>query len=177
MARRLGGSSGAELDLLQVGDLLAQVRAQAFLEARLDLPDALARDAVLVADLLQRDRLLVAHQRLETSLVDHQVLPREAFLEVGGLLANEAVVLLVRDRLRSRGGAREKIRERGVVALLERGVPREVARGEPLLHLDDLFLLHAEPLRDEPGLGGEALALEPLALLLQVEEERPLRLR
>ena len=160
-----------------VGDLLAQVGAETLLEARLDLPNPLAGDAVLVADLLQRDRLLVAHQRLEASLVDHQILPRERLLELRRLLAHEAMILLIGDGVGSLRRPRQKIKQRRVVALGHRRVDGEVAPRQALLHLHDLLLLHAEALGDQAGLGGEPLALEALALLLQVEEELALCLR
>src|SRR5438034_467176 len=56
-------------------------------------------------------------------------------------------------------------------------VDRDVARREALLHLDHFLLAHVEALGDELRAGREALALEPLALLGEVEEELALRLR
>src|SRR5262249_28149390 len=167
-------ASGADLDLPDVGDLLAQIGAETLLETRLDLPNPLAGDAVLVADLLQRDRLLVAHQRLEASLVDHQILPRERLLELRRLLAHEAMVLLIGDGLGSLRRPRQKIKQRRVVALGHGRVDGEVAAGEPLLHLDDFLLFHPEALGDQPRLGGEALALEALAPPLGVGEHAAL---
>src|SRR5436853_520421 len=81
------------------------------------------------------------------------------------------------DGVGSLRGARQKIKERRLLARLDGGVDRDVARGETLLHLDHFLLLHVEPLGDELGDGREALALQALALLLQVEEELALRLR
>src|ERR1043166_4898683 len=46
----------SELDLFDVGDALAHVLGELLLDARLDLADALARDAELVPDPLQRHR-------------------------------------------------------------------------------------------------------------------------
>src|SRR5262249_26145054 len=172
-----GWLSGADLDLPDVGDLLAQVGAETLLQTRLDLPNPLAGDAVLVADLLQRDRLLVAHQRLEASLVDHQILPRERLLDLRRLLAHEAMVLLIGDGLGSLRRPRQKIKQRRVVALGHRRVDGEVAAGEPLLHLDHFPLLHPEALGDQPRLGPAPRALEALALPLGVEEPLALRPR
>src|SRR5437867_11414172 len=85
--------SGPELDVLDVRDLLAEIIREPFLHARLDLPDALAADAELVADLLQRDRLLVTHEGREPPLVDGQILPFERLPEPGGGAPDELVVL------------------------------------------------------------------------------------
>src|SRR5262249_27381975 len=161
----------AELDVLDVRDLLAEIRPELLLESRLDLADALARDAVLVADLLERHGLLVAHERFETALVDDEVLALQRLLELGGLLADEAVVLVVGDAVRGARRAGEEVEHGRVLALVDGRVHRDVARAETLLHLDDLGLLHAEALGDELRLGREALALEALLLLLEVEEE------
>src|SRR4029079_12367106 len=48
---------------------------------------------------------------------------------------------------------------------------------ETLLHLDDLLLLHVEPLREKLRAGREAFRFELVLLLLQIKEELPLRLR
>src|SRR6266480_1574563 len=156
-------SLGPELDVPDVRDLLAHVFGEPLLHARLDLPHPLARDAELVADLLQRHRLLVTHERREPSLVDHQVLPLEGLLELVRRLADEPMVLLVGDGVGSLLAARQKIKERGVLVLPDGRVDRDVA--------------HVEALGDELRAGREALALEPLALLGEVEEELALRLR
>src|SRR5882724_5832854 len=58
--------SRPELDLADVGDTLPHELGELLLDTCLDLTDPLARDAEVVADLLQRHRLLVAHERLET---------------------------------------------------------------------------------------------------------------
>src|SRR5438034_1778644 len=170
-------SLGPELDVPDVRDLLAHVFGEPLLHARLDLPHPLARDAELVADLLQRHRLLVTHERREPSLVDHQVLPLEGLLELVRRLADEPMVLLVGDGVGSLLAARQKIKERGVLVLPDGRVDRDVARREALLHLDHFLLAHVEALGDELRAGREALALEPLALLGEVEEELALRLR
>jgi hypothetical protein len=71
---------------------------------------ALARDAVGVADLLQRRGLFVVHERFQAALEDDQVLAGERLLEVDRLLADEAVVLLVGDRVGGALGAGQKSR-------------------------------------------------------------------
>src|SRR2546425_2966591 len=169
--------SGAELDVLDVRHLLAEIVREPLLHARLDLPDALAADAELVPDLLQRDRLLVVHEGLEPPLVDGQVLAFERPPELGGRAPDELMVLLIRDGVGSLLVGRQEIKEGSLLALGERCVDRDVARREPLLHLDDFLLLHVQALRDELRRWREAFALEPVALLLEIEEELALRLR
>src|SRR5206468_3072874 len=156
---------GAELDVPDVRDLPAHVVGEPLFHARLDLPHPLARDAELVADLLQRHGLLVAHDRREPPLVDHQVLPLEGLLELVRRLADEPMVLLVGDGLGSVLAARQKIKERGVLVLPDGRVDRDVARREALLHLDHLLLAHVEALGDQLRAGREALALEPRAII------------
>src|ERR1043166_2752866 len=95
----------SELDRFDVGDALAHVLGELLLDARLDLADALARDAELVPDLLQRHRLLVAHERRQPPLVDDQVFSLERLLERARRLADEAMILLVGDRVGSLLGA------------------------------------------------------------------------
>src|SRR6059036_3543591 len=168
---------GPERDVPDVRDLPAHVVGEPLLHAHLDLPHPLSRDAELVADLLQRYGLLVTHERREPPLVDHQVLPLEGLLELVRRLADEPMVLLVGDGLGSVLAARQKIKERGVLVLPDGRVDRDVARREALLHLDHLLLAHVETLSDQLRAGREALALEPLALLGEVEEELALRLR
>src|SRR5881396_2590237 len=168
---------GPERDVPDVRDLPAHVVGEPLLHAHLDLPHPLARDAELVADLLQRYGLLVTHERREPPLVDHQVLPLEGLLELVRRLADEPMVLLVGDGVGSVLAARQKIKERGVLVLPDGRVDRDVARREALLHLDHLLLAHVEALGDQLRTGREALALEPLALLGEVEEELALRLR
>jgi len=97
---------GPELDLLDVRDALAEVLGEPALHALLDLADALTRDAELIPDLLQRHRLIVAHEGLQPPLVDHEILALESPLEVVRRLADEAVVLLVGDRVGSLRAAR-----------------------------------------------------------------------
>src|SRR5262249_61267145 len=63
------------------------------------------------------------------------------------------------------------------VARAERRVERQVAAPQPLLHLDDLVLIHLQPLGQKAGGGREALALELVLLGLEVEEQPPLGLR
>src|SRR5919197_6337698 len=168
---------GAELDVPDVRDLVAHVVGEPLLHARLDLPHPLARDAELVADLLQRHRLLIAHERCQPPLEDHQVLPLEGLLELVRRLADEPMVLLVGNGVGSLLAARQKIKQRGVLVLPDGCVDRDVARREALLHLDHLLLAHVEALGDELRAGRETLALEPLALLGEVEEQIALRLR
>src|SRR5438477_12258925 len=91
----------SELDLFDVGDALPHVVGELLLDAGLDLPDALPRDAEVVPDLLQRHRLLVAHERRKPPLVDDQVFSLEGLLKLARRLANEAVILLVGDRVGS----------------------------------------------------------------------------
>src|SRR5213594_254288 len=112
--------SGPELDVLNVRDSLAEKFREPLLDARLDLPDALAADAELVADLLQRDRLLVAHEGLEPPLVDGQVLALERLPELGGRAPDELMVLPVRDGLGSLLVRRQEIKEGSLLALGER---------------------------------------------------------
>src|SRR5437867_3343697 len=168
---------GPERDVPDVRDLPAHVVGEPLLHAHLDLPHPLARDAELVADLLQRYGLLVTHERREPPLVDHQVLPLEGLLELVRRLADEPMVFLVGDGVGSLLVARQKIKERGVLVLPDGRVDRDVARREALLHLDHLLLAHVEALGDQLWTGREALALESLALLGEVEEELALRLR
>src|SRR6185295_8267077 len=78
--------------------------------------------------------------------------------------------------LGGRDAAPKDVEERRVLPLLKWHVDREIAAAEPLLHLDDLALLHVEPLREELRPGDETLRLEPILLLLEIEEELPLRL-
>src|SRR5262249_56873113 len=91
--------SGPDLDVFDVRDLLAEKIREPLLHARLDLPDALSADTELVADLLQRGRLLVAHERREPPLVDGQVLALERRAERGGGAPDELMVLLIRHRV------------------------------------------------------------------------------
>src|SRR5262245_29208860 len=167
----------SELDVLDVGDLLAEVLGEPLLHAGFDLPHALAADPEFVADLLERHGFLVVHERCQAPLVDDQVLALERLAELARRAADEAVVLLVRDGVGGLIAGRQEVEERRLLALGDRHVDGEVAPREALLHLDDLLLLDGEALGDELRLGDEPLALEPLALLLEAEEALPLRLR
>src|SRR2546428_11173426 len=99
-------SSGSELDVFDVGNLLPEVIAEPLLQPRLDLPHALAADPVFVTDLLQRHRIFVPHERLQATLVDHAVLSLERALELFGLLPHESVIFLVGDGVGRLRGAR-----------------------------------------------------------------------
>src|SRR5437899_13061593 len=167
---------GAELDVPDVRDLPAHVVGEPLLHAHLDLPHPLARDAELVADLLQRHGLLVTHERREPPLVDHQVLPLEGLLELVRRLADEPMVLIVGNGVGSVLAARQKITARRVLVLPDLRVDRDVARREALLHLDHLLLAHVEALGDQLRAGREALALAPPALLGEGEGEPATRL-
>src|SRR6185369_12061260 len=102
-------SGRSKLYVLDVGNLLAQVVGEALLHPDLDLADALARDAELVADLLEGDRLLVPHERLEAPFVDHQILALERFAELARGPADETMILLVGDGVRRLRPAGEEI--------------------------------------------------------------------
>src|SRR5262249_29219889 len=116
-ARCPSGPSGPELDVLDVRDLLLEIRRELLLHARLDLPHALAAHAELVADLLQRHGLLVAHERLQAALVDDEVLALERLPERARRPPDHVVVLLVGDGLGSLLRGRQKIKESRVLAL------------------------------------------------------------
>src|SRR5262249_34926338 len=111
------GTSGPELDVFDVRNLLPQVLGQLLLHPGFDLPHPPAAHAELVADLLQGHGLLVAHERLQAPLVDDQVLARERLPELACRPADEAMVLLVGDGVGSLLGTRQKIKERRLLAL------------------------------------------------------------
>src|SRR3989442_2267384 len=166
---------GAELDVPDVRDLPAHVVGEPLLHAHLDLPHPLARDAELVADLLQRHGLVVTYERREPPLVDHQVLPLEGLLELVRRLADEPMIFLVGDGVGSLLVARQKIKERGVLVIPDGRVDRDVARREALLHLDPPLFPPVGALGDQLRTWREALAPRPLALLCRGEKGPALR--
>src|SRR3954471_7322548 len=116
-ARR--GSGDRQVDAVEILELVLEVLLQPALQAALDLPDALAADAVLVADVLQGERLVGEQALLE----DHAILVAQRVAELPDLLADARAVLGVGDLiLGGRRGAPERVEERGVLALLERHV-------------------------------------------------------
>src|SRR6185295_13461096 len=112
----------AKFDVLDVGNLLTEILGEAFLDPHLDLAHALARDAELVADLLERDRFFIAHERLEAPFVDHQILALQRLPELARGPTNEVMIFLVGDGVGSLRGPWQKIKERRLLALVDRRV-------------------------------------------------------
>src|SRR5712692_7984280 len=140
--------------------------------AHLDLAHALARDAELVGELLERDRVVDQPARLEDAtlaLIEHGERLAERLAAVVGLLVLGEPGLLA--------GAlvdQPVLPFAGIAFLADRGVERDIA-AEPAVHVDHVLLGDAETLGDELDLVGPQVALfqrRDLALgLAQVEEQ------
>src|SRR5581483_7529976 len=130
-------------DVLQ---FLAEIILQAFFQTLLDLPHALAADAVALANLAQRERLFVKQSLAE----DDQILVLETARELLDLLPQHLAILRVGDAL--------------------------LAVGEPLLHLDDFPLFDVEPLGEELRPRSEAFSFESFFFLLEIKKELALGL-
>src|SRR5581483_7663505 len=157
-------------DVLQ---FLAEIILQAFFQTLLDLPHALAADAVALANLAQRERLFVKQSLAE----DDQILVLETARELLDLLPQHLAILRVGDALLGvRAVVREKAQERGLAVFAHRHVRRDIAVGEPLLHLDDFPLFDVEPLGEELRPRSEAFSFESFFFLLEIKKELALGL-
>src|SRR5579871_1184386 len=142
---------------------------------RLDLADALGRDAIFVGELVQRGLVFghpAALQNRATAIVE----PRECRAE---LLGGAAVPLLALGLLSRVCIGRRQIGRRAValvlIAVAARVVEGQIARREPALHLRDLRGADPEVLGDRARL----VSAQPGEVLLQptqIEEQLALRL-
>src|SRR5262249_43840218 len=134
---------------VEVGDLLAHVLADSRDQVRFDLARALAADSVIVADLLQRERL-VGHQSL---LEDEALLVLQSLGELGELVAEKALELLVSeaDVGRDAFSRQEALAAGSGADLADRRIERHLIVAEALIHLHHILLGDVESLGKELG--------------------------
>src|SRR5262249_13787261 len=154
---------------VKIRHLFADMLANSGDEVRLDLASALAADAVLVADLLQGERL-VGHQSL---LEDEALFIPQILGKLVELVPQEPLELLVaQPTIRRRPLRRqETIRPRRASVFADRGVERKFVVPQSLIHLDNVLLCDVEAIGQKLGGNLEALGHQAILLLAQLEEE------
>src|SRR5437762_9570397 len=157
---------------------LPELRFQLRLGADLELPRALAREAEVLAQLLQRHRL-VLHDAHFDDVTLAWIEPRQRLDDA--LLHDVALLLLRQFGVREVGPVGHEIDVRRAAVFTHRRVEREIAPLHALLHLDHFAGLHAQLARDGLLVGANLLGpvelLQLAARTRQAEEELPLRLR
>ncbi len=123
----------------------------------------------LLANFLQRDRVLREQPRPENfQFLAFQRLGElldAVFRELAEFLARRSLFRIARGIV-----VGEHIEQPRVFRIGDRLIERHLALRHPLLHLADLALFDAHPLRDQLWLRTEALGLEAVGFLLEVEK-------